>query len=45
MHYSFVYNCAEGTDILYEDLHVFLQVARALTPGIFMGTGIFQKKV
>jgi len=29
MHYSFVYNNAEGTDILYEDLHVFLQVARA----------------
>jgi len=29
MHYNFVYNCAEETDILYEDLHVFLQIARA----------------
>jgi len=43
MHYSSVYNCTEGTDILYEDLHVFLQIARALTPEIFMGT-CFPKK-
>jgi len=45
MHYSSVYNCTEGTDILYEDLHVFLQIARALTPEIFMGTDVFQKRL